>query len=352
METLNISSASLTIFPEMHRRAYKKVDASWNHIRTLWDEDLPQEIEELNLEGNHITSDGLLSAWPNTLQRLNLSNNRITDLSFVIQWSTSLRVLNLSYNNIGYNLNCGNFPPSLEELDISFTEIVRVVDFPPNLKTFLSVSTPLQYLPSKCPDSLVKFSIMHARSLRGIPTNWGASLEILELHNVRLREFPRNLPPTLKTLNLSRNLLREFCVREKFPPDLKLLHLGDNRIMKLPYWINLYPNMYYTIQNNSLTEIPHSDRCLIASPQLIGFKYIGAAIRIQRKWRKYRMSSPFRVWYRISRVKEELIALAMCPDRAGKFEDVSPEWNLKYELHPLHEPQPLNSYVPANAAAQ
>ena len=352
METLIISSTSLTTFPEMHRRAYKKVDASWNHIRTLWDEDLPQEIEELNLEGNHITSDGLLPIWPNTLERLNLSNNRITDLNFVTQWSTSLRVLNLSSNILGNLLNCRRFPLSLEELDISFTEVTHITEFPPNLKVFISISTPIQQLPSKCPDSLTRLSIAHARGLRGIPTNWGASLEVLELHNVKLREFPRNLPPTLKTLNLSRNLLKEFCSREKFPPGLKLLHLGDNRIMKLPYWVNLYPNLYYTIQNNSLTEIPVSDRCLIASPQLIGFKYTDAVKRIQRKWRKYKMTSPFRVWYRVSRVKEELIALAMCPDRAGKFEDVSPEWNLKYELHPLHEPQPLNSYVPANAAAQ
>jgi Leucine-rich repeat (LRR) protein len=336
METLNISSASLITFPEMHRHSYKRVDASWNHIRSLWDEDLPQEIEELILEGNHITSDGFLPAWPNTIRKLNLSNNRITDLNFIMHWPTSLRVLNLSYNNIGNLLNCSLFPRSLEELDISFTEVTHIPEFPPNLKVFLSVSTPLQKLPSKCPDSLIKFSVSHARTLRGIPSNWGNSLEVLELHNVRLRCFPRNLPPTLIHLNLSRNFIDKFCPRENFPRSLELLHIGDNRIMELPKWLSLFPRLRYTIQNNLLVEIPTTPNCLIASPQLIGFKYMDAAQRIQRKWRKYKMTSPFRVWYRVSRLKEELLALAMCPERAGKFEDVSPFWGLVYKEGPIN----------------
>jgi Leucine-rich repeat (LRR) protein len=340
METLNISSAALTTFPEMHRRPYKNVDASWNHIRTLWDEDLPQEVEEVNLEGNHITSDGLLPAWPNSIRKLNLSNNRITDLNFIMHWLTSLRILNLSSNDLGNVLNCSRFPPGLEELDISFTQVTHITEFPPNLKVFLSISTPLQQLPSKCPDSLLKFSIAHARSLRGIPSNWGNSLEVLELHNVRLREFPRNLPATLIHLNLSRNCLRSLPPRKKFPHGLELLHLGDNRIMELPCWINQLPRLRYTIQNNLLLEIPESPNCLIASPQLIGFKFTTAASRIQRKWRKYKMTSPFRVWYRVSRLKEELFAVAMCPERAGKFEDVSPEWGLVYK-----EGQPISRFL-------
>jgi Leucine-rich repeat (LRR) protein len=340
METLNISSTALTTFPELHRRPYKTIDASWNHIRTLWDEDLPQEVEEVNLEGNHITSDGLLPTWPNSIRKLNLSNNRITDVNFVFHWPTSLRVLNLSSNNLGSILNCRRFPPGLEELDISFTEVTHITEFPPNLKVFLSISTPLQQLPSKCPDSLVKFSIAHARALRGIPTYWGNSLEVLELHNVRLREFPRNLPPTLIHLNLSRNCLRSLPPREKFPYGLELLHLGDNRIMELPNWLGQSPRLRYTIQNNLLLEIPASPNCLIASPQLIGFKFTDAVKRIQRKWRKYKMTSPFRVWYRVSRLKEELFAVAMCPERAGKFEDVSPEWGLVYK-----EVQPISRFL-------
>jgi len=52
------------------------------------------------------------------------------------------------------------------------------------------------------------------------------------------------------------------------------------------------------------------------------------------------MTSPFRVWYRVSRLKEELFAVAMCPERAGKFEDVSPEWGLVYK-----EAQPISRFL-------
>lgn len=337
MDTLNISSSSLTTFPDIYNSMYKNVDASWNQIRVLWDEELPRNIQELNLEGNSLTSDGLLPVWPNTLRKLNLANNRITDLNFVVNWSTSLRILNLSSNSIGYTLNCQNFPQSLEELDISFTEITQVVEFPPNLKVFTSISTPLQHVPSKCPETLEKFVIMHTRKLHGIPTRWGNSLKVLELHNVRLREFPRNLPTSLTYLNLSRNFLRTFPFHEKFPPNLEFLHLGDNRIMELPSWLSQFPRLRYTIHNNLLVKIPDSSNCLIASPQLIGIKYTAAASRIQRKWRKYKMRSPFRVWYRVSRVKDELLALAMCPERAGKFEDVSPYWGIIYRDTPINQ---------------
>jgi Leucine-rich repeat (LRR) protein len=340
METLNISNISLTTLPEIHERPYENVDASWNNIRVLWDEELPRNIRELNLEGNRINSDGLLPAWPNTLHTLNLSNNRITDLKSVLHWPTSLRKLNISYNDIQGVLNCAEFPPTLEELDISFTGITSIVEFPPNLRVFTAISTGLQSIPSKCPDSLVKLIISNARIVRKIPTKWGNSLEVLELHNVRLREFPRNLPPTLFHLNLSRNCLRSFCPRENFPRNLELLHLGDNRITEIPRWLSLFPRLRYTIQNNLLVEIPRDPNCLIASPQLIGFKFTNAASRIQRKWRKYKMSSPFRVWYRVSRLKEELFAVAMCPERAGKFEDVSPFWGLHYK-----EGKPISRFL-------
>jgi len=328
MEVLNISSTSLTTFPQIHHTSYKTVNASWNKIRVLWDEELPREIQELNLEGNYLTSDGLLPVWPNTIQILNLCNNRIMDIGFVARWPSALRVLNLSSNHIAHTLSFRNFSRSLEEVDISFSEVTCVLDFPPNLKVFTAISTPLQQIPSKCPDTLVKLNVTHARHLQGIPSYFGNSLEVLELHNVRLRKFPRNLPDSLKFLNLSRNFLQEFCAREKFPPNLELLHIGDNRIMEIPNWLQLFTNLRYTIQNNLLLEIPNSRNCLIAHSQLIGENYMAAARQIQRKWRKYKMTSPFRVWYRISRVKQELLALAMCPERAGKFEDVSPEWGI------------------------
>jgi Leucine-rich repeat (LRR) protein len=334
MESLNISGASLQTFPEIQNLSYESVDASWNGIRALWEEELPAGIKTLNLEGNQIGSDGLLQVWPNSLETLNLSQNQIMSLRDVMHWPTSLRVLNLSYNQFEGVLNCRHFPPSLEELDISFTNIISIVEFPPNLKVFTAISTCLQQLPSKCPDSLVKCTVSNTRSLKknGLPNYWGAALEHLELYNCRLREFPRNLPATLKFLNLSKNRIERICAQDKFPPNLSTILLGNNRIFEIPIWFSRMWKMKYTIHNNLLTTIPTAPNCLIAVPQLVGARFQNAAERIQKRWRAYKMGSPFRSWYRISFIKDELIAVAMCPERAGKYEDISPEWGYVYTL--------------------
>ena len=303
---------------------------------------MPETVQTLNLEGNHISSDGLLQVWPNSIHTLNLSQNCITSLSDVLHWPRSLRVLNLSSNDIGDILNCRYLPTTLLELDISFTNVTSIVEFPPNLKTFTAISTCLHYIPSKCPDTLVKCVVSNTRNLRrnGLPNYWGTSLEHLELHNVRLLEFPKNLPQSLKLLNLSKNRLSAICAEGKFPRNLQTLHLGDNRIMEIPNWFSKFPRMSYTIQNNSLTAIPPDPNCLIAFPQMIGARFFNAARRIQIRWRAYRMGSPFRSWYRVSKLKEELLALAMCPSRAGRFEDVSPAWGITYDE--FRQPRPFN----------
>lgn len=357
MEILNISGAALQTFPEISNRVYENVDASWNHIRVLWDDELPANVQTLTLEGNHISTDGLPQRWPNSIQSLNLSRNYITSMSDVLHWPTNLRVLNISYNSIVGIVNCRNFPSTLEDLDISFTDITSIVDFPRNLKVFTAISTCLHYIPSKCPDTFTKCIVSDTRKLRknGLPNYWGSALEHLELHNLKLREFPRNLPPSLKFLNLSKNRIQEICDVSKFPPNLHTLHIGENRIFKIPAWFSTkLPRMCYTIQNNLLTVVPRSPNCLIAFPQMIGSRYTDAAARIQLYWRSYRMGSPFRSWYRISKLKNELLALAMCPERAGRYEDISPEWGFVYTYpeFPPHEPHPTKSYVPASDAAQ
>ena len=354
MESLNISGATLQRFPEIGHRPYESIDASWNSIRVLWEDDIPATTQTLNLEGNHIGSDGLPENWPDAIHTLNLSQNCIVSLSEVIHWPASLRVLNLASNNLDGVLNCRNLPPTLEELDISFTNIISIVAFPPNLKMFTAISTCLQMLPERCPDSLKKCTVANSRNFRrtGLPSFWGTSLEYLELHGLRLREFPRNLPATIRTLNLSKNLLQTFCVEEKFPPSLRTLHLGDNRIFEIPGWLSKFRDLLYTIPNNLLTVVPTSSNCLAANSQLIGSRYGNAALMIQKNWRVYKMGPPIRSWYRVSILKEELLAVAMCPERAGKFEDVSPEWGLPYHLFVQPQPPPTKSYVPASDAAQ
>lgn len=279
-----------------------------------------------------ITTDGLLAIWPNTLKSINLSKNYFWSLDQVIDWPTSLRVLNLSGSELSV-LDCSNFPESLEELNISFTLVTTLPNFPRRLKKFVAEATKLRLLPSRCPDSLETLTFSGTRTVvtgNSLPVYWGRSLKHLDLNSNGLRQFPRLLPATLEYLNLSSNLIQAIPPVEKFPKGLKSLHLGNNRIMTVPPWFSELPKMKFTIQNNHLTEIPNFSHCIISQPQFIGEKYFVAALKFQRAWRRGRIPPPVRTWRRMAILKEELLALAMCPARAGRFEDISPEWGYVY----------------------
>jgi hypothetical protein len=66
--------------------------------------------------------------------------------------------------------------------------------------------------------------------------------------------------------------------------------------------------------------------CISASYQWVGVHYHFSASVIQRKWFKYRLKQRLRTWRRIGIIKDDLVALAMHPDRAGTFQDISREW--------------------------
>jgi len=332
MDNLDLSDSGLKSLPDLSALSVKRLDAKWNLISMLWEDTLPNHIEELNLESNLIINDGLLSEWPDTLRVINLSRNNLFSLDMVIHWPSNLRVLNL-YKTFLTSIDCSKLPETLEELDVSFTDILTISTFPPNLKKFVAEHTAIRSLPNRCPDNLEKFVLIGTCTKvtkKTLPSYWGKSLKYLDLNSNGLLQIPNSLPDTLEYANFSSNSIREIPAIEKFPPNLRMLHLGNNRIMKIPPWFLQRRQMKFTIQNNSLTEIPNYTHCLYFFPQFVGEDYFLAAKKIQNCWRRKKIRPPMRTWRRTQIMKNELLALAMSPERAGRFEDISPEWNYVY----------------------
>ena len=332
MDTLDLSDGALIDLPDLSAIHIRHLNASWNYVRLLWEANLPIGVEEVNLEGNNIISDGLLTLWPDTLRVLNLSRNPLCSIDQVIHWPSSLRVLNLSRTNLQL-FDSHFFSDSLEELDISYTEIASLNFFPRALKKFVAHCTQLRSLPSRCPDTLEHFSVSGTRGRlprSALPRTWSALVNHVNLSSNGLKQIPNNLPPGLEYANFSNNSIEEIPPREKFPQKSTTLLLGRNRIRQLPHWFSELPNMKFTVQDNLLVEIPPWPNCLYSRGQYVGKSYTDAARRIQGAWRRRRAHSPLRTWKRMKTLKHDLLALAMCPERAGRFEDISPEWNYKY----------------------
>ena len=330
MNELDLSDSGLITLPDLSALSIKRLNAKWNKIQILWEETMPAGIEELDLEGNTILNDGLLTDWPDSIKVLNLSRNNLYSLEAVIHWPLNLRVLNLSRTLLTI-LNCADFPESLEELDISYTDIPSITSFPVNLKKLVAERTLIRSFPPRCPDSLETFIFVGTIAKIGkkaLPNYWGKSLKHLDLNSNGLRQIPNSLPETLEYGNFSNNLIREI---PRLPLGLKLVHLGNNRILEIPPWFSDRGEMKFTIHNNSLVEIPTHRNCLLAYPQFVGERYFSAAKKIQRTWRRNKIPPPLRTWMRTKIIKYDLLALAMSPERAGKFEDISPEWKYKYQ---------------------
>jgi len=318
MDELNLSSLQLDCIPELSHRAYKKLNASRNLIRILWDEDMPAGVEELNLEMNYILEDGLLTNLPGTLTHLNLSRNPLRSLREIQNWG-NLRCLNVSHTGI-YDTLCP-LPDTLEELNISHTAISHISRLPVNLKSLHADSTSLRMLPWRCPTGLETLVASRGKLRNGgLPHFWGLSLKTLDLNCNYLTEIPRNLPESLQLLNLSYNSI--VYINREVPKSVGTLHVGKNRILEEPKWLSRR-GLVYTIHKNHLTEIPRHPNCLSNFGQWVGGKFLDSSVKIQRSWRRSRLRQPLRTWRRISKIKEDLIALAMIPERAGRFESIS-----------------------------
>jgi len=323
---LNLSNASLQTLPSLFETRYRKLNVSFNRIRVLWEEDFPRGVEEVSLEHNSVSEDGLVSTWPDTIHTLNISDNPIYSLSQIVSWPLNLRSLNISYTHI-QSIRYEILPATLQTLIVSHTNIREISGLPAALKELRASNTNLYSLPRTLPAGLEILEVNSAFLKNGgLPRKWGTALKHLSLTENYLNEIPVNLPSTLESLNLSSNQIQRICAEEKFPPHLQILHLGHNVILQLPTWF-ANVSCKFTIHKNKLTERIELQNCLLSHTQWNTPVHIVAVETIQRVWRRSRMKRRVRAYCRTNRVKSDLLALAMNPDRAGIFENIEGCWN-------------------------
>jgi hypothetical protein len=328
---INISNSSLTSLPQISHITAKNFNVSNNNIFVLWNDDLPQGIEDFNLENNDLKCDGLLVDWPNSILHLNLSGNPIYSLDYVSTFPNRLISLNLSNTCLQGVFQAGMLPDTLESLNLSNTGVKHIFKFPKNLKEFIAKATNISIIPEFCNDAIERITVSQSfLTDGGLPNYWGKSLKFLDLNCNFIETVPANLPAGLEYMNLSTNKIQHLPFFPVIPETVQMIHLNSNRIFKIPEWFHK-TRAKFTIENNCLTSSPMTINCLTDSYQWIGFKYISAARFIQEAWRKRQLKQFLRIVYRNTLVKYELIAKAMHPKRLGQFENISAEWQLVCE---------------------
>jgi len=315
-------------FSDVHATA---LDLTENSIHILLEQFLPQGIQVLDYSYNYIHDDGLPDWWPNTLQELYLTNNCIKNYDDDLLWPDSLKVLCLSKNPL--QIAPTELPNSLEKLFLDRTEISRIGRLPSNLKTLSVNGASLRFLPKELPVTLEKL-FLQRNFLVSLPRNWGMNLQVLNLEHNKLRIFPKNLPDSLRVLKLSYNNIAS--IPEKLPENLVFLGMCNNKLRSVSLSKRTKPIQCVYLKNNQLTISIREQQVkndlqwalsILEGDNWTTGEYILSAKVIQKQYRLFRLRKILRTWKKLAQMREELLATAMQPSRAGRYEDVSPEWN-------------------------
>jgi Leucine-rich repeat (LRR) protein len=273
------------------------------------------------------------SVWPDTIESLNLDYNCIHSINHVTHWSESLRELSLDDNSLDSLPH--RFPRSLETISIINCNLKKLYALPStlkNLRATYNFINAVGLLPYEL--QYVHFAHNMLRSSAIFRHRLPPNLKVLQLDYNYITWLPSTFPDTLETLNVSNNNLTEFkCM---IPPRLKLLILNNNRIREFqPSWPSPMQQVITVyIQNNCITsnlvKLDRPNRGITIYQEDNWNKVIhGFYVKmIQYAFVRYTLKKGIRSWARIAKLREELLAMAMHPDRVGQFEDV-PSWGIK-----------------------
>lgn len=229
-------------------RSLKRLYMERNLLRSV-PTDLPASLEELRLDGNHVSviSGSAMSRCPNLLI-LSLSNNSLGNSSVippgVLLPLGKLRTLTLSNNRLtSVPLQ---LPLSLRELYLRGNLIQRL---PGDMFWGRAELQVLDLSANRLTDKgLGKASLLNA-----------SRLESLNLEGNSLKQVPRHLPRTIKTLNLEGNFISSVS-KDAFisMPQLEHLGLARNKITKVAVGaFRVLPLLHQLdVSHNGLRQVP------------------------------------------------------------------------------------------------
>jgi len=211
-------------------------------------------------------------------------------------------------------------------------------------------------IPSEC-----RRLYLYDNNLTSIPTPLPLGLEELYMDNNKIETIPENvLPPTLRVLILTYNKIKALPLN--LPPNLEMLLVGDNRLQCLPanlpstiHTLGFGYNKMYTFPSNLPTSLhtcyahgnlisrlpllsPHLLNLIVSNNLLLIEQHhseesgMGINTYLEKLYKaqdieEERLSS-LRIRRRLGACKEELMSMALHPNRVEKWLEAGVLWNL------------------------
>jgi Leucine-rich repeat (LRR) protein len=328
MSTFDVSYNELLRMMDLHEKQYEVLVLNGNYLRYIPFDMIPASVKHLSLDINDLTNLEIDVPLPN-LQTLSLDTNRLRHMDILIPMP-SLHTLNLRKNCLSDINGLAFALPSLKHLYLSYNELEVIQALPSTLETLNVNFCHLKLFPSRLPSTLQELTAVGNRlKMGGLPMNWGTNLRVLDLTNNSLKEFPKRLPDSLEKLSLSRNQIES--IPSKLPSNLKILNLFDNKIRCLPTHTNVRLQILFA-GNNQLTQdfskIPVSwARDVFQSPNWNEERHQNSQIKMKRCWKRFLLKKRLRQIGRTRRITEELLMVALHPDRVIQTDVLSSEWS-------------------------
>jgi Leucine-rich repeat (LRR) protein len=327
-DCFELSNSNLHSIPTLQQLHKKAISLNNNPIYTINTDNIPNDIEWLSLKRTIHPIDAWIGRALLHLHTLILDRTVSCDFHLLSQMVPNLRHLSIMDLHSLRSL-IGLSELHLETLQCDGTIINKLEYLPRSLQTLSADSCEIQIIQSRLPSDIRRCILANNCLFSGgIPLKWGAYLEELDLSHNYLKSFPRGLPGTLRILKLQYN--RIVNLPFVLPESLELLNLTHNRVRELPSMImRVKPILFCNVENNCLTYVPETHewcKILLTRENWASVDHAKSVRKIQKLWRLFRLRKTLRNIYRCSHVRQELLATAMHPERAGKFEDIHPEW--------------------------
>jgi Leucine-rich repeat (LRR) protein len=302
----------------------KELFVDYNQISLLWPEAFPPNLERFDAAFNFITSDGLPNVWPDSIRDINIDYNNICDTDDVSSWPLALESLKMSNNPLKKIPR--HLPQSLRRLRLRNTSVQIIEYLPAELEELDCYSSKVNNIYTLPQNLLRCFLAKNNLTILPEPKFWPQRLKVLDLAFNYLTEFPEGLPDSIEHLNLANNYIK--VVPQRIPASCKTLILRKNSIREVK--LELLPGqrlLVLSLANNLLTTLPEViERSTYeeiqqydVSQNFLELEHCVCAQKIQKWFKACIIRCILRTRKRTVTLREELLEVAMHPDRYGNF---------------------------------
>jgi len=319
MQNLVLNDTCLTEFPQIPAgKIFYKINIRENKITAI--PQLNCHVLKIDARKNLITV--IPDDWPQMLEVLDLGYNYLHESAFLDINLPPLKELWLN-NNLLYHFPI-RLPESLQFLAVDHNQILKIPAnmLPKNLETLFSASCGLKYMPSLTDFHKLKRLDLGYNNLTKI-TDLPPNLEELYLNHNQLTEFP-TLPPKVHHVDFARNKLTAFP--SFIQSSLTVINVSFNQITDIDTTlarnsvicsINL---SYNWITKEPIIKQSEPRRFVLNLNQnFLGDEFEWNQVLVARRFQTKMWIKFCRILARTQRIKQELLEVAMHPDRLGNF---------------------------------